>query len=225
MASGPPCPAQDRVGLGRSRHWRSFAARQGLLLWQPWERVPEPPPRLAALARLDESVLVTRSGRSELRAVYRPVPNVVRVAAGLARNERVTARRVPALVPLAEAAAAGLFAFAVHKQGTFVCVPRPLMKLDGEGRPHDWDGRPAVEWRDGGGLWFWRGVAMTEGAGRRPDQVTPPRIASWVNVERRRVAIERIGLEAFIRGIGAEIVQEDDYGRLWRSRTEIGGER
>ena len=147
------------------------------------------------------------------------------MAAGLARNERVTARRVPALVPLAEAAAAGLFAFAVHRQGTFVCVARPLMKLDDEGRLHDWDGRPALEWRNGGGLWFWRGVEMTESAGRRPDQVTPLRIARWVNVERRRVAIERIGLEAFIRGIGAEIVQEDDYGRLWRTSAEVGGER
>ena len=27
-----------------------------------------------------------------------------------------------------------------------------------------------------------------------------------------------------MRGLGGEIVQEDDYGRLWRTRQQVGGE-
>jgi hypothetical protein len=84
--------------------------------------------------------------------------------------------------------------------------------------------QPAASWEEGRGLWFWRGVEMTESAGRRPELVTPRRIAAWVNVERRRVAIERIGIEAFVRGLGGELVQQDDFGRLWRTREEVGGE-
>ena len=66
---------------------------------------------------------------------------------------------------------------------------------------------------------------MTEQQGRSPDFVTPRRIAGWANAERRRVAVERIGLEAFVRGLGGEVVQQDDFGRLWRTREQIGGER
>lgn len=136
----------------------------------------------------------------------------------------VVPKRVSALVPLAEAAAAGLYAFAVPDPGVLACVLRPLLRLDEEGRFHDWDGLPAVDWQGGRGLWYWRGVHMTESAGRRPELVTPRRIAGWVNAECRRVAIERIGLEAFLRGLGGEIVQQDDYGRLWRTREHVGGE-
>ena len=65
---------------------------------------------------------------------------------------------------------------------------------------------------------------MTESAGRDPDGVTAVRIAGWANAERRRVAIERMGLERFIAGLGARVVQQDDYGRLWRTEREIDGE-
>jgi hypothetical protein len=122
-----------------------------------------------------------------------------------------------------------VYAFAVLDPAVLGCVPRPLLRLDEEDRLHDWDGRPAAEWEGGQALWYWHGVRMTEHQGKRPDLVTPRRIAGWVNTERRRVAIERIGLEAFLRGLEAEIVQQDDYGRLWRhvnrsaeSRTSQG---
>jgi hypothetical protein len=71
---------------------------------------------------------------------------------------------------------------------------------------------------------FFHGVRMSERQGSDPDFVTPLRIASWANAERRRVGIERIGLEAFLRGLGAELVQQDDFGKLWRTGEEVAGE-
>jgi hypothetical protein len=74
--------------------------------------------------------------------------------------------------------------------------------------------RPAADWEGGSGLFYWRGVRMTEHAGRRPELDTPRRIAGSANTERRRGAIERIGLETLLRGLNTEIVQEDDFARL-----------
>jgi hypothetical protein len=131
---------------------------------------------------------------------------------------------IEATVPLAEAARAGLFAFAVGRGRDLVCVPRPRMRLDEAGRLHDWDGRPAVEWEEGRSLWFWRGVQMTESVGRDPEAVTLDRIAGWANAERRRVAIERIGLERVMSGFGGKIVHQDDFGRLWQTERHVDGE-
>jgi len=208
--------------------WPSFSARHAWLFREGsngacelWES-----PAAMRLARLDAAACSAGLGTSRcVGAVRRPVPDLVRLAAALSGN-RPTAipKRTSSLVSLAETAAAGLFAFAVRDRGELVCVPRPRLRLDDAGRLHDWDGRPAVQSEGGRGLWFWRGVQMTESAGRSPDRVNPRRIAGWANAERRRVAIDRLGLASFVRGLGGEIVQEDDYGRLWRTRQQVGGE-
>jgi hypothetical protein len=92
---------------------------------------------------------------------------------------------------------------------------------------HRWDGYPAVWWPNGTTkLYYWRGVHMTEAAGARPFELTPRRIAGWVNAERRRVAIERLGgIEAFLRAGGATLVSQDDFGKLWRTSFQIDGEQ
>ncbi|MBA2371098.1 MAG: hypothetical protein H0V71_05575 [Chloroflexi bacterium] len=135
-------------------------------------------------------------------------------------------KRVDALVPLAEAAAAGLFAHVVGEgaDGDLVALVRPRMCFDEDSRLHDWDGSPAAEWPNGEGLYFWHGVEMTKSTGRDPDAVTPRQVLGWANVERRRVAIERIGLQRFMTSVGAQVVQEDDCGRLWQSQRELDGE-
>ncbi|MDP9246986.1 MAG: hypothetical protein M3O95_02675 [Candidatus Dormibacteraeota bacterium] len=225
-------PDVDRGESGSERHW--------LLLDERWTGLRDeliskhPFPEVQTLASTDQAVLATGLGDSHHVAGVRWVTTSLNVrgwqlAAGDVRPphprwRHLSIPRVRALLPLAEAAAAGLFAFAVGHNGDLVAVSRPRLRLDAEGRLHDWDGLPAAEWLAGRGLYFWRGVEMTESAGRRPELVTSRGIAGWANAERRRVAIERIGLEAFVRGLGAEIVQQDDFGRLWRTRRTIGGE-
>lgn len=231
-------PGQDRAP------WPSFTGRQYSLLDRPmerqwrsiavrWRRVEQglapPPTGLSRLVEADRTVLRIGLGASEyvhgVRWVAESLDGVARLVVA---SPREAPRRVEALVPLAEAAAAGLFAYAVgwagRRRTDLIALVRPRMRFDAEGRLHEWDGLPAAEWPNGKGFYFWHGVEMTESAGRDPDAVTPTRILGWANAERRRVAIERIGLERFMQAVGADAVQEDDYGRLWRTTREVDGE-
>lgn len=231
-----------RVYPSRDRgHWWSLADRQwrldafaGSAAWRRGLRSARPVPaspseKVGSVVRSDRAVLEVGLGSSEyVRAVRHVTESLGRITGALDTRLGVAPpSRAEALVTLAEAAAAGLLSFAVGAGGEedLVALLRPRMRLDSEGRLHDWDGLPAAEWPSGRGLYFWRGVWMTESAGRRPDAVTASRIAGWANAERRRVAIERMGLEGFIGGLGAQVVQQDDYGRLWRTEREIDGER
>lgn len=226
-----------RVHTGRDRGaWPAFAGRQWRVLDKQvvryWERGPggmrleQPAAAIEQLIDVDRTVL--RAGLGWNRYVYgvRSVTGVLELIARTLAEGRTAdpPKRVDALVPLAQAAAAGLFAYAVAGDGDLVALVRPRMRFDAEGLLHDWDGLPAAEWPNGKGLYFWHGVEMTESAGRDPDAVTPSRVLGWANAERRRVALERIGLERFMRAVGAEVIQEDDYGRLWRSPREVDGE-
>jgi hypothetical protein len=186
-------------------------------------------PELRRIIAADRSVLEVGLGSSRyVRGVRRVTTSLERIARVLAGGRTAAPpRRVDALVPLAQAADAGLFAYSVGGggEGDLVALVRPRMRFDEEDRLHDWDGLPAAEWPNGRGLYFWRGVEMTESAGRFPERLAPSRIAAWSNAERRRVAIDRIGIERFLGGLDAQVVQEDDYGRLWQTRREIGNEQ
>ena len=216
-----------RVWPGRDRaHWQQLTGRQWPLLDLPAGSVSTGlhDGQAMALAQADQLVFSAVLGTArELRSVRRLVPDLVSRAEQLIAGEPAP-RRVEGLIPLAQAAAAGLFSYVVGRHRDLVAIERPTMQLDREGRLHNWDGQPAAEWPSGGGLYFWRDVHMTDATGRNPNAATPARIASWANAERRRVAIERIGIEPFLHGIGGRVLQQDDYGRLWRSEHPIDGE-
>ena len=234
----------DIRALRRDRAaWRALSGRQYWLLGRPlegnWLRVggrwrwvnPTSVPASPGLERLtatDRTVLFVGLGRSDYVAGVRWVSDDLdAVARRILAEPSAAPKRVAALLPLAEAAAAGLYAFAVgwHERTVdLVALLRPRMRFDEEGRLHHWDGLPAAEWPTGRGLYFWHGVEMTESAGRDPDAVTPARVARWANAERRRVAMERIGIEPFMHALGGAVVQQDDYGRLWRTEREVDGE-
>jgi hypothetical protein len=206
--------------------WSSFAGRQGWLFRAAFIHAGEDSfsPRAERLVELDRAVLAAGLGSAKcVDNVRWVVPQLLWAVNALRDREIAAPKRVSALVPLAEAAAAGLYAFVVLDPGVLGCVSRPLLRLDEAGRFHDWDGRPAVDW-GGTGLWYWRGVQVSEQAGRNPELVNSRRILSWANAERRRVAIERVGLEAFMRDLNAELVQQDDFGKLWRTPSRINGE-
>jgi hypothetical protein len=236
--------ASDVRELKRSRTWPqsdrgawpAFSTRQSRLLdtplggaWAARRSRPEgQATELGSLVQRDEIVLSRGLGRSrDVRAVRHVTRILERLGRVLASGSvLLPPRYVDALIPLAEAAVAGLFTLSVGQRqaGDLVALVRPRMRLDSEGRFHDWDGALAVEWPNGEGYYFWHGVAMPPSVGREPDAVTPSKVIGWSNAERRRVAIERIGLQRFMQDVGAEVVQEDDYGRLWRTTREVDGD-
>ena len=126
-------------------------------------------------------------------------------------------RRRRALLSLADAAAAGLFAFWV-RAGRAILVPRPRLLVE-EGRPHSWDGRAALTWADGEQLYFWRGIDVGARVGRDPEGIQLKDIHSRRNAEARRLLIERYGWDRYLRDSRAQRLAGDGYGTLWRVRS------
>lgn len=121
------------------------------------------------------------------------------------------------LAPLAEAAAAGLFAYWIRKDRALL-LARPRMLIEA-GLLHCWDGRPAVSWPGGSDHYFWRGFDIGPRLGANPEhELTVARIRRRTNAEIRRVLLERYGWERYLRDSRAELLGEDRYGRLWQTR-------
>jgi hypothetical protein len=73
---------------------------------------------------------------------------------------------------------------------------------------------PAVQHRDGWGLWFWHGINVPQWVVSDP---TPEAIAAETNTELRRCAIESYGWDRWLDRIGAECVScESDPGNPGR---------
>jgi hypothetical protein len=212
----------ERVWPGkRSGHWPSYAGRHHALVG------PLSSPRLVlpgnggALVRIDNAMLSAGLGRSRyVRGLKRLTPLLLDTATALVDGidvPRGAERYLPALEELAGAAAAGTLVFGIGRDREIVAVQRPRVRLDQDGRLHDWDGHPAVWWPgEAEQLYFWRGVHMTATAGRSPDEVTARRALGWANAECRRVSVERLGWDRVLADLRAELRQQDDFGRLWR---------
>jgi hypothetical protein len=193
-----------------------------------------PPPALEAI-RAEE--LRSSNGReAEYRAERR--------YAEARRAHAAAEARLSVYAPLVRALAAGLGFFWVlerrgHRHRQVIAVLRPAVRVD-DGRLHSWDG-PAVSWRrrvparwahgayEAASAppleqWFWRGISVPARLATRADRLTVADVASIGNVEVRRLAVERLGYERFLAEGGAELVQQDDFGRLWRTGITLHGE-
>ena len=73
-----------------------------------------------------------------------------------------------------------------------------------------------MAWSDGFEIYAWHGVVVDRSLVIEPERITIAAIDGERNVERRRVMIERFGVERLIREGGAKLVDEDETGRLWR---------
>jgi hypothetical protein len=80
--------------------------------------------------------------------------------------------------------------------------------------PHALD-RPAVRWRREG-LWLWHGIWIPAAIGSRRRELDGRDVLADPNAEHRRVIGEAMGVDRFLATTGAMVVQQDDYGRLWR---------
>jgi hypothetical protein len=118
-----------------------------------------------------------------------------------------------ALVPMADAFAAGLFLFWVTANEV-VCIARPAVWV-ADGRVHREDG-PAIEWPTGESYWLWRGAPVPPWLIEQPQRITAALIRGEFNQEVRRCMLERFGVERYIRESGARLLSEDDCGKLWR---------
>ena len=144
------------------------------------------------------------------------------------RQQRRIRDRVLALRHLGAAlafAAPHVLGFSLHglrERCSLVVLERPAVSLEG-GLPHAWE-QPAVRWPDGSGEWFWRGIRLPDSLAARIPALAGAEVASLRNVELRRLAVEYMGIEHFLRSCGAVRDAQDDFGTLWRTRLEVDGE-
>lgn len=107
-------------------------------------------------------------------------------------------------------------------EGTVVLADRPTeLHRDDLGRLHR-GGGPALAWADGFALHAWRGEALTAEFSAKMGSATATEIRKEPNAELRRMLLEHFTYERFVAESGAEPVQHDEAGRLWR--IELAGD-
>ena len=97
-----------------------------------------------------------------------------------------------------------------------MCCENPVvLKRDERNRLHSAEG-PAIAYGDGWKLWAWHGVRVPQEAIERPQTLTIEQVDMQRNAEVRRVMIERMGWDRFIREANLQPIHSDDWGTLYR---------
>nr|WP_143838088.1 hypothetical protein [Nitrospira cf. moscoviensis SBR1015] len=96
----------------------------------------------------------------------------------------------------------------------FACEPPMSQTVDDAGRLHNESG-PAMMCRDGWPVYAWHGVRVPAWVIERPEDITADKINQEPNSEVRRVMLERLGLERYLRTVDAKRIDAHDDGNLW----------
>ena len=97
----------------------------------------------------------------------------------------------------------------------FASERHTILNVDDRGRLHSDKGQ-AVGYSDGWGLWLWHRVIVPQDVIEKPSKITVKQVESERNAEVRRVMIERYGQPRYLKDSGAELVNSDVFGKLWR---------
>ncbi len=103
----------------------------------------------------------------------------------------------------------------------FVCEKPLQFNIDDAGRFHGAEG-PCLEFNDEFMEFAWHGVIVDEWIITNPDSITIDHIDKCPNAETRRVLIEKYGQFRYLQDTGAEEVQSDSFGTLYKK--EIPGD-
>ncbi|MCK2221853.1 hypothetical protein MF672_049810 [Actinomadura sp. ATCC 31491] len=97
-----------------------------------------------------------------------------------------------------------------------IVTERPVeLHLDDLGRLHRADG-PALAYADGFALHAWHGMPVPADFGTSMRRLTPERIRAEENAELRRAMLEHFGIDRYLAESGAQPLQRDETGVLWR---------
>ncbi|MFB7455664.1 DUF6745 domain-containing protein [Streptomyces sp. NPDC056188] len=106
-----------------------------------------------------------------------------------------------------------------YERAAVVCERPVELHRDEAGRLDRGDG-PALAFPDGFALHAWRGMPIPAEFLAQLGELTPARIREEENAELRRVMLEHYGYERYLEDSGAEPVQRDKAGVLWRIELE-----
>ena len=112
-----------------------------------------------------------------------------------------------------------------HRQFVMVCDRPAAIHRDVDGRLHSPTG-PAISWRDGWGLYFWRGTRVPKEWIESPQTLDPQLALNHENVELRRCVAEILGWQKVLDLLNPTVIQTDpdpEIGQLLE--VEIAGNR
>jgi hypothetical protein len=102
-------------------------------------------------------------------------------------------------------------------EGIVVFSDRPThLTVDAQGRLHN-ETRKCIEYADGWGFYASHGVALPEFVIERPHEITVKKIAEENNAEVRRVMVDKMGRDRFLKESRAKKLATDDFGTLWEA--------
>lgn len=211
-------PARDRIrdltwSQGRARLAERLGPREFGRVWQA--ACGETAPLISMLVNRISTTIVEQVDEDDAAG---------RTALRIALTHAVHGQFDAAWLPLYEAAgmASGLSRMARSAgwwwpfENAVILTERPLaLRLDDQNRLHHGEG-PALVYPDGFAVYSWRGTPLTEEFGQRLAATTPESIRAEENAELRRMMVEHYTPERFLKESGAQPLQQDEAGKLWR---------
>jgi hypothetical protein len=117
---------------------------------------------------------------------------------------------------------AGAFCFFITEEAIEVCPLPSIVRVDDARRLHSSEG-PAFGWLDDVRDYYWHGVRVEAYVAENPERISVADIEGEMNAEVRRVKMERYGVGRYLVQSGAQVLNADDYGTLYK-REIAGGE-
>jgi hypothetical protein len=108
-----------------------------------------------------------------------------------------------------------------HRDFVMVSERPEWIDRDDQGRLHS-ESRAAIAWPDGWGVHRIHGVTVPGYVVERPETISVANIDAERNSEVRRIMVERMGVDRFMRESGAKLVHKDQYGELYRREMPDG---
>lgn len=101
----------------------------------------------------------------------------------------------------------------------FVCKKPLVCAINEDGQYHSEDG-PALEYEDGYKLYSLNGITLSEKTVVAPHTLKVQEIDSEINLEIRRVMLERFGIGRYVMDSNAQVIAEDEVGILYRKHMQ-----
>lgn len=105
-------------------------------------------------------------------------------------------------------------AVAFFEPACFVCDRPNKIAIDNRGRLHH-ESSTALSFSDGFELYSWHGATVPKEIIEHPESITVDAIDRELNVEVRRVMLERFGESRYLSESNSQIIHEDQYGVLY----------
>lgn len=106
----------------------------------------------------------------------------------------------------------------VHRDFCMISDRPEVLMVDEDNQPHCETG-PFCKWRDGTALYAIHGIRVPAFVVENPEKITAAIVDNERNAEVKRIMIERMGFERYVKESGLQVFHADKYGTLYRNEV------